>query len=68
MSIWSMHKAFPRVAANRPSRLGRSFRFQCPECGFGDHEVAHLIAETGLLRRVCLEEEGRLISIRCGGA
>ena len=22
------------------------FRFQCPECGFGDHEVGHLMAET----------------------
>ena len=22
------------------------FRFQCPKCGFGDHEVGHLVAET----------------------
>jgi hypothetical protein len=41
------------------------FRFQCPECGFGDHEVGHLVAETQVYCVVCLEEEGRLISIHC---
>jgi hypothetical protein len=29
------------------------FRFQCPECGFGDHEVAHLIAETQVYCVAC---------------
>ncbi len=41
------------------------FRFQCPECGFGDHEVGHLVVETQVFCVVCLEEEGRLISIHC---
>ncbi len=43
------------------------FRFQCPECRFGDHEVGRLVAETQVYCVVCLEEEGRLISIHCWG-
>ena len=35
------------------------FCFQCPECGFGHHEVGHLVAETEVY---C---EGRLVSIHC---
>ena len=38
-------------------------RFQCPECGFGDHEVGHLIAEIEVDCVVCLEEDGRLIRL-----
>ena len=38
-------------------------RFQCPECGFGDHEVGHLIAEIEIYCVVCLEEDGRLIRL-----
>jgi hypothetical protein len=41
------------------------FCFQCPECGFGHHELGHLVAETEVYCVVCLEEEGRLISIHC---
>ena len=41
------------------------FCFQCSECGFGHHEVGHLVAETEVYCVVCLEEEGRLISIHC---
>jgi hypothetical protein len=42
------------------------FRFQCPECGFGDHEVGHLVvAETQVYCVVCLEEDGRLVGIHC---
>jgi hypothetical protein len=42
------------------------FRFQCPECGFGDHEVGHLVvAETQVYCVVCLEEDGRLLGIHC---
>jgi hypothetical protein len=41
------------------------FRFQCPECGFGHHEVGHMVAETEVYCVVCLEEEGRLVSIHC---
>jgi hypothetical protein len=39
------------------------FRFQCPECGFGDQEVGHLVADTEIYCVVCLEEQGRLVSI-----
>ncbi len=34
------------------------FRFQCPECGFGHHEVGHMVAETEVYCVVCLEEGG----------
>ena len=39
-------------------------RFQCPECGFGDHEVGHLAAEDDVCI-VCLEEQGRQIRVEC---
>jgi hypothetical protein len=39
-------------------------RFQCPECGFGDHEIG-LMAETEIHCVVCLEEHGRLIRVHC---
>jgi hypothetical protein len=39
------------------------FRFQCPECGFGDQEVGHLVADTEIYCVVCLEQQGRLVSI-----
>jgi hypothetical protein len=39
------------------------FCFQCPECGFGDHEVGHMVAETEVYCVVCLEDDGRLVSI-----
>jgi hypothetical protein len=38
--------------------------FQCPECGFGDDEVGHLVAEDEVYCIVCLEEEGRRIRVR----
>jgi hypothetical protein len=40
-------------------------RFQCPECGFGDYEVGHLVAENDFYCVVCLEEQGRQIRIQC---
>ena len=40
-------------------------RFQCPECGFGDHEVGHLVAEADIYCVVCLEEQGRQIRVEC---
>jgi hypothetical protein len=40
-------------------------RFQCPECGSGDHEVGPLVAETDIYCVVCLEEEGRQIRVEC---
>ena len=39
-------------------------RFQCPECGMGDHEVGPM-AETGIHCIVCLEEHGRAIRLHC---
>ena len=30
--------------------------FQCPRCGFGSHEVGHLIADDEIFCIVCLEE------------
>jgi hypothetical protein len=40
-------------------------RFQCPECGLGDYEVGHLIAETDIYCVVCLEEKGQQIRVQC---
>ena len=40
-------------------------RFQCLECGFGDHEVGHLAAEPSEHCLVCLDEQGRLIRLIC---
>ena len=39
--------------------------FQCPECGFGDHEVGHLAAPDELYCIVCLEEDGRFVRLEC---
>ena len=30
--------------------------FQCPKCGFGSHEVGHLIGDSEVFCIVCLEE------------
>jgi hypothetical protein len=40
-------------------------RFQCPECGMGDYEVGHLVAEPVNYCVVCLDEQGRLIRLVC---
>ena len=40
-------------------------RFQCPECGMGDYEVGHLVADPVEDRVVCLDEHGRLIRLEC---
>jgi len=40
-------------------------RFQCPECGMGEYEVGHLVAEPGEYCVVCLDECGRLIRLEC---
>ena len=40
-------------------------RFQCPECGFGDHEAGHLVAEADIYCVVCLEEQERQIRVEC---
>jgi hypothetical protein len=41
------------------------FRFQCPECGLGDYEVGHLVVHDELVCVVCLEEQGRRVTVRC---
>ena len=41
------------------------FRFQCPKCGFGDHEVGLLVAETVFFCVVCLDVVGRLNTHHC---
>jgi hypothetical protein len=41
-----------------------TLRFQCPECGLGDHEIGPM-AGTEIHCVVCLEEEGRLIRVHC---
>jgi hypothetical protein len=41
----------------------RILRFQCPDCGFGDHEIGHITAEAEVYCVVCIEEEGRLVRV-----
>ena len=41
-----------------------ALRFQCPECGMGDHEIGPM-DETEIHCIVCLEADGRLISLHC---
>jgi hypothetical protein len=36
-----------------------TIHFQCPECGFGDHEVGQRVAEDDVHCIVCLEEQVR---------
>jgi hypothetical protein len=38
-------------------------RFQCVECGFGDFETGHLVAEDEVYCVICLEQEGRLVRL-----
>lgn len=40
------------------------WRFQCPECGFGDHEVGHLVNSDEVYCVVCLEEDGRQVRLK----
>ena len=51
------------IQADQTGQRSAMGRFQCPECGFGDYEVAHLIAEAEIYCVVCLEEDGRLIGL-----
>jgi hypothetical protein len=39
-------------------------RFQCPDCGMGDHELGPK-PQTEIHCVVCLEEQGRLIRVHC---
>ncbi len=39
------------------------WRFRCPECGFGDIEVAHLTRGDEAHCVVCLEEDGRRVML-----
>jgi hypothetical protein len=59
---------FPDSAGTPYGRLpeeARMHRFQCPECGFGDHEVGYLVSEADIYCVVCLEEQGRQIRVEC---
>ena len=38
-------------------------RFHCPDCGFNDYEVGHLMAEDQIYCVICLEEEDRLVRL-----
>ena len=46
-----------------PDAATSYWRFQCVECGFGDHEVGHLVAPDAIYCVVCLEEDGRLVRL-----
>jgi hypothetical protein len=52
------------MAPTRESWMAQ-IRFQCPECGFGDHEAGHLVAAADIYCVVCLEEQGRQIRVEC---
>ena len=38
--------------------------FQCPRCGFGTHEVGHLVGDDEEFCLVCLEAEGLQIRLQ----
>lgn len=40
------------------------WRFQCPECGFGDYEVGHLVQPGEVYCIVCLETEDRHVRLQ----
>ncbi len=46
-----------------PHTQASYWQFHCAECGFGDHEVGHLVGPDELYCLVCLEEEGRLVRL-----
>jgi hypothetical protein len=37
--------------------------FQCLDCGFGDYEVGHLVADGDTYCIVCPEERGRWVRV-----
>ena len=42
---------------------GAHWHFLCVECGFGDHELGHLLEADEIHCLVCLEESGREIRL-----
>jgi hypothetical protein len=40
------------------------WRFRCVECGFGDGDFGHLLADGEIHCFVCLEETGTLVKLR----
>jgi hypothetical protein len=40
------------------------WRFQCPECGLGDHEVGHLVSRDDVYCVICFEEDARQVRLR----
>jgi hypothetical protein len=59
-----LNRELPRLGRRRYGAREESWmarvRFQCSECGFGDHEVGHLAAEDD----VCIVRRPRLLSWR----
>ncbi len=39
------------------------WRFHCPECGFGDREFGHLLAADEIHCIICIEEDGREVTL-----
>ncbi len=39
------------------------WHFSCPECGFGDAEFGHLVAVDEIHCVVCLQEDGRHVTL-----
>ncbi len=40
------------------------WQFHCPECGFGDREFGYLLAAEEIHCLVCIEEDGRAVTLR----
>jgi hypothetical protein len=40
------------------------WHFYCPECGFGDCEFGHLLADDEVRCLICIEEDGREVQLR----
>src|SRR5690242_5139991 len=68
--VAALAMALPRIGLQRlgiwfASGRGQMLCFQCPECGFGHHEIGHLVVETEIHCLVCYDEEGRLVRVHC---
>ena len=45
------------------TQIVRTWRFQCPECGFGDVEIGQLAADDDLDCEICLAESGERVRL-----
>jgi len=39
------------------------WHFHCPECGFGDGELDHLLNDHEVFCLICVEEDGRQVHL-----